>query len=739
MRPVAKREGPLERDVRRREASRLTIVEIFSGSGRLSLTAKEFGCRVDPVDHRGNRHNQHVRATSLDLSQPCAMEELIALLRRHREQVHEEGGGLHVHFAPPCGTCSRAREVPLPRGQRGPVPLRSARHPAGLPTLTGTDRDKVAAESSLYDLVSNVITQHLANCRQPRGRSRTRPTRGCGGWRPSPSCSTWRRSWTLTSRRATTAAHATRRRASAATFPASPAWLGRALDSTRHAGKTNMESNGYIDRGGSPTRGSPLPRRQNTLATCAWRSCKPSSSTTARQPRPTWPLQRARARPLWLCRQLRLPRPGVQMSPGKRAPGVGRQARGLVRIQLVDEYKLIVDINVYTLDERRALRSWILAPSRRLQNETNFQSYAVPATAKLLAVAGREIRGRGGASSGASAEEALALVKQGKYRQARVGIPWTEEEFLRKAAEVEHPFREGYGLRPRTAKAIHRLLTRGPIYAKERRERLLERWTRRRDELEEQEKALHKELDPQVEAVVAEKKILLFREKLGWAGFVDKEAYRMLAAGFPIVGDIQDSCEFPAMLKVAESSVRELLAQSRAARAAARIATRASGDEELDREVIRVTKEEMSKGWMRGPFTEEQLNEKYGLWTAARRFGLRQGGAAGKVRPVDDFSEYDQNGTLTTPFKVDLGGVDEVAALARSLHSSTRVGKVRVRDEDGEERLGCLHPGWKGSPGLIKGAAADLAQAFRQLARLPAHAGFSIVSVFNPEKGQEFY
>ena len=205
------------------------------------------------------------------------------------------------------------------------------------------------------------------------------------------------------------------------------------------------------------------------------------------------------------------------------------------------------------------------------------------------------------------------------------------------------------------------------------------------------------------------------------------------------MGDIQDSCEFPAVLKVAESSVRDLLAQSRAARAAARIATRASGDEELDREVIRVTKEEVSKGWMRGLFTEEQLNEKYGLWTAARRFGLRQGGAAGKVRPVDDFSEYGQNGTLTTPFKVDLGGVDGVAALARSLHSSARVGKVQVRDEDGEERLGCLHPEWKGSPGPIKGATADLAQAFRQLARLPAHARFSIVSVFNPEKGQEFY
>ena len=90
-----------------------------------------------------------------------------------------------------------------------------------------------------------------------------------------------------------------------------------------------------------------------------------------------------------------------------------------------------------------------------------------------------------------------------------------------KAAEAEHPFKEGYRLRPRTPKAIHRLLTRGPTYAKQRREKLLERWTRRRDELEEQETALHRELDPQVVAVVAEREIFLFREMVEWAWFVD--------------------------------------------------------------------------------------------------------------------------------------------------------------------------------------------------------------------------
>ena len=58
---------------------------------------------------------------------------------------------------------------------------------------------------------------------------------------------------------------------------------------------------------------------------------------------------------------------------------------------MVDGCKQIADITVNTPDERRALRAWILAPSRRLQDKTNFQNYVVPATAKLLAVAGQEI------------------------------------------------------------------------------------------------------------------------------------------------------------------------------------------------------------------------------------------------------------------------------------------------------------------------------------------------------------
>ena len=65
-----------------------------------------------------------------------------------------------VMLAPPCGTSSRAREIPVfQSGQkrRAPQPLRSARYPNGLPTLRGLDALKVKLANKLYAFTRRVI------------------------------------------------------------------------------------------------------------------------------------------------------------------------------------------------------------------------------------------------------------------------------------------------------------------------------------------------------------------------------------------------------------------------------------------------------------------------------------------------------------------------------------------------------------------------------------------------------
>lgn len=55
-------------------------------------------------------------------------------------------------FGLPCGTCSRARNKPLPKhlGTHGPPPLRDQHHLEGFPALSGTNKAKVVAANRLY-------------------------------------------------------------------------------------------------------------------------------------------------------------------------------------------------------------------------------------------------------------------------------------------------------------------------------------------------------------------------------------------------------------------------------------------------------------------------------------------------------------------------------------------------------------------------------------------------------------
>ena len=70
-----------------------------------------------------NRHTPRCKLVQLDLSHKHAWDMLDFLLGR----VVIAG----VHMAPPCGTCSRARGIPMADGSKGPQPLRTTEHPLG--------------------------------------------------------------------------------------------------------------------------------------------------------------------------------------------------------------------------------------------------------------------------------------------------------------------------------------------------------------------------------------------------------------------------------------------------------------------------------------------------------------------------------------------------------------------------------------------------------------------------------
>ena len=129
------------------------VVEIFAGSCNFSSTAVSMGFQSVAVDHVPAKR-WHV--LQLDLREPGAQQLLLSTLKCLLPAL--------VVLAPPCGTASRARDIPAySNGKRIANPLRSGQHPDGLPSLQGHDLARVTSANSLYAFsaaVAGMCSQH---------------------------------------------------------------------------------------------------------------------------------------------------------------------------------------------------------------------------------------------------------------------------------------------------------------------------------------------------------------------------------------------------------------------------------------------------------------------------------------------------------------------------------------------------------------------------------------------------
>ncbi len=124
----------------------LLCIEIFSGPGRLTATIRKLGLRAVAIDRGSPRTTWPV--TTLDLTKQGDLEFLKNFIISERRDI------IYIHMAPPCGTCSAARNNRHrdleDAGFILPKPLRSRAFPMGLPTNRGLDAAKVTAANALY-------------------------------------------------------------------------------------------------------------------------------------------------------------------------------------------------------------------------------------------------------------------------------------------------------------------------------------------------------------------------------------------------------------------------------------------------------------------------------------------------------------------------------------------------------------------------------------------------------------
>lgn len=118
------------------------FIELCSGCGILSASVTAAGFNAMAVDHEHNKHKTKIRTFSLDLTKESSWATL--------KHIIGNCNVIAVHIAPPCGTCSRAREIRLSNQWHGPQPLRDALHPYGVPNMSARDRLRVELANALY-------------------------------------------------------------------------------------------------------------------------------------------------------------------------------------------------------------------------------------------------------------------------------------------------------------------------------------------------------------------------------------------------------------------------------------------------------------------------------------------------------------------------------------------------------------------------------------------------------------
>ena len=124
-------------------ASEMIFLEVFAGSGNLSESVRSLGLTVHAIDSVTKRQTG-VSIHVLDLTKSSDVDILVDMALR--------ANIASAHFAPPCGTSSKARERPLPEGMQGvrAEPLGSSSQPLGISGLQGIDAKRVAAANWLY-------------------------------------------------------------------------------------------------------------------------------------------------------------------------------------------------------------------------------------------------------------------------------------------------------------------------------------------------------------------------------------------------------------------------------------------------------------------------------------------------------------------------------------------------------------------------------------------------------------
>ena len=664
------------------------VFELFSGRASLSRALWQAGFQVLSLD---SGINQAASPTAkLDLASEDGQSLLWDLLSKFDPFA--------LHLGVPCGTASRAREKPLPKhalcGRPSPQPLRSRDHPLGLPGLTGLDAQRVRSANALYKFayrlilhcvrrqivitLENPINSYLWQILElfasldgvpwPPTELEEVLFHVCchGGTRPKH-----------------TKLLATRNVCAS---------LRAACDNS-HV----HEPWGLVFLRGSSTFSTASEAAYPALLAKRWADCFAREATT-------------RGLPLQVPTSLH----------AESLASVGRQTRKF--LPLIPEFSRVSYLPASFQPDKscKILLSHGqggVSGGEKTQVNAEDGDRRSRSPPKLKSSASTF-----GYPSAGGAPETLGPVGC-SGGDVKVGFWLTPEEHVSKALKLQHPVDTANPVSDHTKAVLEEYMSDGaPDFQSHRKLALLKVKLLVRT-LEGEESKLHDTFPAWYQKVVAHKKILAWKKLLEDNHYDDMAVTDFMLKGCPLVGTSDKPLAFDAKVVPAVMTESELRATAEARRQAMKLSKQTMDQEHLEH-LKAATQEEVTRGFLEGPLSEEQVTRAVGhsSWSAVRRFVLVQG-AELKLRPIDDCHEAQLNDAYSSTIKLKMMDSDYVTALALMI---SRMEVARAK------KLGVPARPWAGK-------TLDLTKAYKQLPVLPAHRDLCVIYVKGADGSDCYY
>ena len=626
------------------------IVEVFAGTGRVTACLKQLGLQSSfGVDHVRSRQAA-AQIVMCDLSTSQGQDLLWSWLRNPFV--------VGLFLAPPCGSASRARQIPLGRfnnkrrrkARHGPAPLRTDDHPNGVPGLSETNSKRVSLANVLYHLTSTLVRWA---CKV-----------GCIVCVENPQYSLF---WSTTFWLEV---------ANLVSYSVFHSCQYGSLRKKRTTLAFNAKEFNVI---------SNRCKGQNSRHKHAAWGINTSTNKFATSEETAYPMGLAKI--IGHCFILALHRLNIQAPPQTLADIQSTSLETLRRLRATTGVrsrasKLPPIVRLYSHKLQTKVMKSAYKLFQRVREDIKIYEVDIPKGARLISLQTSSSPEAGDLQASEDQGEGNALLQV-------CGVPWTPLEFIRQAAEAGHPMQLHSCLPPRLTSLIGSFSSLPFLQRLQWRVKKLKFWSSRKIELMQAEKDFHASMHPEVAGVLRNKHLLVWKEMLESISYDDMGVFEEFSSGSTLVGEAQATNLWPRRFSPATMTVSELRRNAELERPNLVCPWNISADPELWQSVWDQTLQEVDDGFLVGPFDLADVPSQCPI---NLRFGVRQGE---KIRCVDDYSKSGVNSCAQVCESPKPHTVDVLCALALSLMSKSGASdpwKIRAFDLKGAYRQCAVHP-----------------------------------------------